>query len=196
MIKINLNKKPKKAKISIETGTLRKTLVFVAIPVIVAGIVIFIMQTTIVGKINHLNKNIKIYDAKIAMLKPKVEKIDALKAQNAQILKKINIIKTLKREQMGPLGYIYYITSAIPRFSWINSLKSNNGIIFVSGIALDGQVESIFMNNLSQTGFFNGVSLLETSEVKKQGLRLQSFGLTMNVKGNAILKNSTVIKKK
>lgn len=190
MIKINLNKKPKKAKISIETGTLRKTLVFVAIPVIVAGIVIFIMQTTIVGKINHLNKNIKIYDAKIAMLKPKVEKIDALKAQNAQILKKINIIKTLKREQMGPLGYIYYITSAIPRFSWINSLKSNNGIIFVSGIALDGQVESIFMNNLSNTGFFSDVTLKQTSETKEQGLKLQNFSLNMRAKGEFLSDNT------
>ena len=116
------------------------------------------------------------------MLMPKVRMVNSLKAKESQILEKINVIKTLKKEQMGPIGYIYYITTAIPRFSWINSLKSNKGVISVTGIALDGQVESIFMNNLSRTGFFDDVSLVQTSEIKKQGLRLQSFGLTMNVK--------------
>ena len=190
MVKINLNKKPKKVKISIEAGSLRNMLIFLIIPVIAGGIVIFLMQSSIESKINDINKNIKIYNAKTVVLMPQVEKVNALKAKDAQILQKINIIKTLKKAQMGPLGYIYYITAAIPRFSWINSLKSNNGVISVSGTALDGQVESIFMNNLSKTGFFNDVSLIQTSETKKQGLKLQNFSMTMNVKGEALSKNA------
>ena len=193
MIKINLNKKPKKIKIKIETGGL---LVYFIAPVVLAAILIFLLQASIDKKISTLNNNIKNYNQKTTLLMPKVRMVNEIKTKESQITQKINVIKMLKKEQMGPIGYIYYITSAIPRFSWINSLKSNKGIISVTGIALDGQVESIFMNNLSQTGFFSGVSLLETSEVKKQGLRLQSFGLTMNVKRNAILKNSNVIKKK
>jgi hypothetical protein len=50
----------------------------------------------------------------------------------------------------------------------------------VNGIALDGQVVSLFMDNLSKTGFFNNVTLLQTSEVKKQELKLQNFNLTFN----------------
>ena len=179
MIKINLNKKPKKIKIKIEAGGL---LTYFIVPVVLAAIAVFFLQTSIDKKINGLNGNIKNYNEKTAMLMPKVRMVNSLKAKESQILQKINIIKTLKKEQMGPIGYIYYITTAIPRFAWINSLKSNKGAISVTGIALDGQVESIFMNNLSRTGFFGGVSLVQTSEVKKQGLRLQSFGLTMNVK--------------
>ncbi len=190
MVKINLNKKPKKVKISIEAGSLRNMLIFLIIPVIAGGIVIFLMQSSIESKINDINKNIKIYNAKTVVLMPQVEKVNALKAKDAQILQKINIIKTLKKAQMGPLGYIYYITAVIPRFSWINSLKSNKGVISVSGTALDGQVESIFMNNLSKTGFFNDVSLIQTSETKKQGLKLQNFSMTMNVKGEALSKNA------
>jgi Tfp pilus assembly protein PilN len=179
LIKINLNKKPKKIKIKIETGGL---LIYFIVPVVLAAIAVFFLQTSIDKKINVLNGNIKNYNEKTAMLMPKVRTVNSLKAKESQILEKINVIKTLKKEQMGPIGYIYYITTAIPRFAWINSLKSNKGVISVTGIALDGQVESIFMNNLSRTGFFGGVSLVQTSEVKKQGLRLQSFGLTMNVK--------------
>jgi Tfp pilus assembly protein PilN len=190
LVKINLNKKPKKVKISIEAGSLRNMLIFLIIPVIAGGIVIFLMQSSIESKINDINKNIKIYNAKTVVLMPQVEKVNALKAKDAQILQKINIIKTLKKAQMGPLGYIYYITAVIPRFSWINSLKSNKGVISVSGTALDGQVESIFMNNLSKTGFFNDVSLIQTSETKKQGLKLQNFSMTMNVKGEALSKNA------
>ena len=183
MIKINLNKKPKKIKIRIETGGLRNLLVFLIVPAVLAAIAVFFLQYSIDNKIGGLNQSIKTYNEKTAMLMPKVREANSLKAKESQILEKINAIKTLKKEQMGPIGYIYYITAAIPRFAWIDSLKSNKGLLSVTGIALDGQVESIFMNNLSQTGFFGGVSLLQTSEVKKQGLRLQSFALTMNVKG-------------
>lgn len=190
MIKINLNKKPKKVKISIETGSLRNLLIFLIVPVILGGIVIFIMQSSIDRKIDVLKKNIKIYNAKTAVLMPKVARVNAIKTKDAQILEKINVIKTLKKEQIGPLGYIYYITTVIPRFSWINSLKSDKGVISVSGTALDGQVESIFMNDLSKTGFFDGVNLIQTSETKKQGLKLQNFSLTMNVKGEGLSKHA------
>ena len=189
MIKINLNKKPKKIKLKIET---RGLLVYLIAPVIIAAIAVFLLQFSVDKKINGLNKSIKNYNEKTAMLMPKVRMVNAIKAKESQIIQKINTIKMLKKEQIGPIGYIYYITTAIPRFSWINSLKSNKGVISVTGIALDGQVESIFMNNLSRTGFFGGVSLIQTSEVKKQGLRLQNFSLTMNVKGNMILKNGQV----
>ncbi|MHB1661617.1 MAG: PilN domain-containing protein [bacterium] len=180
MIKINLNKKPKKIKIRIETGGL---IAYFIVPVVFAAIAIFLLQSSIDKKINDLNKNIKSYNNETALLLPKVIKVNAIKKKEAETLQKINIIKTLKKAQMGPVGYIYYITAAIPRFSWINSLKSNKGSIALTGIALDGQVVSIFMNNLSKTGFFDGVSLVQTSEIKKQGLKLQNFSLTMNVKG-------------
>jgi len=183
LIKINLNKKPKKIKIKIETGGL---LAYLIVPVVLAAIAVFLLQSSIDKKINDLNKNINIYNGKTAMLMPKVRMVNAMKAKESEIIQKINTIKMLKKEQMGPIGYIYYITSAIPRFSWIDSLKSNKGGISITGIALDGQVESIFMNNLSQTGFFDNVSLLQTSEVKKQGLRLQNFSLTMDVKGKKV----------
>gem|GEM_PF-5047297 len=196
MIKINLNKKPKKIKIRIETGGLRNMLIFIIVPVVLAAIAIFFLQSSMYKKIGDLNESIKTYNEKTAILMPQVIKANSLKAKESQTLEKINAIKTLKKEQMGPIGYIYYITAAIPRFAWIDSLKSDKGLLSVTGIALDGQVESIFMNNLSKTGFFGGVTLLQTSEVKKQGLRLQSFALTMKIKSQGIKRQAINEKRK
>lgn len=175
MIKINLNKKSKKIKIKIE----RKSIVLYLITPIILGVVaILIMQYSIKYKINEANHNIKVYNGKISILLPKVQMVNAIKRKENQIIQKINIIKTLKKEQMGPIGYIYYITTTIPRFAWIDSLKSTDGNISVNGIALDGQVVSLFMDNLNKTDFFGNVTLLQTSEVKKQDLKLQNFSLT------------------
>ena len=60
-------------------------LIFLIIPVIAGGIVIFLMQSSIESKINDINKNIKIYNAKTVVLMPQVEKVNALKAKDAQI---------------------------------------------------------------------------------------------------------------
>ncbi|MDA8272880.1 MAG: PilN domain-containing protein [Deltaproteobacteria bacterium] len=180
MMKINLNKKPKKLKIKLEKKSIKSISSFVIIPIIAGVVVAAAMNLAITAKINTVNNNIKVYNGKTSALLPKVQKVNAIKASLADILQKINIIKTLKKEQSGPIGYIYYISASLPRFAWIDSLKSVNGNISVNGIALDGQVVSLFMDNLNKTDYFNNVTLLQTSEVKKQELKLQNFNLTFN----------------
>ncbi|MCL4321024.1 MAG: PilN domain-containing protein [Deltaproteobacteria bacterium] len=190
MIKINLNKKPKKLRIKIEKKSIKSMSGFVLIPIIAGAVVAAAMNYTITAKINATIKNIKVYNGEISALLPKVQKVNAIKKKQADILQKINIIKTLKKEQSGPIGYMYYITMALPRFAWIDSLKSAGGNISVNGIALDGQVVSLFMDNLNKTGYFNNVTLLQTSEVKKQELKLQNFNLTFNANYKQGIKNA------
>ena len=164
--------------------------VYIIVPVVAAVLLISFLQFSIERRINNLNKNIALYNQKTALIMPKVREADDVKSKNADILKKINTIKRLKKEQIGPIGYLYYIVSAIPRFSWITSLKSEKGGINMNGIALDGQVVSLFMDNLSGTGFFDDVTLIQTAETKEQGLRLQNFNLTMKIKAGGRLNNS------
>ncbi len=175
MIKINLNKKQK----GVISKTEKKNIVlYIIIPIIIAGVAIFLMQYSIETKISSVNGNIKIYNSRISVLLPRVRMVNAIKRQQNLIMQKISVINTLKKEQIGPIGYIYYVTVTIPRFAWINSLKSSNGNITVNGVALDGQVVSLFMDNLNKTGFFHNVTLIQTSEIKKQDLKLQNFRLT------------------
>ncbi len=177
MIKINLNKKSKKIKIKIEKKDIKSIAGYVIMPVIISAAAIYLMNFFVTVKINSVNKDIKIYNSRISALIPKVQMVDSVRKKQAEILQKINIIKRLKSEQGGPVGYIYYITRALPRFAWIHSLKSAGGNISVSGIALDGQVVSLFMDKLHKTGFFDNVTLFQTSEVKQNGLKLQNFSL-------------------
>ncbi|MFW0884954.1 PilN domain-containing protein [Candidatus Acidulodesulfobacterium sp. H_13] len=190
MIKINLNKKSKKIKVKIKMGGLP---IYFIVPVVIAAAAIFFLQSSVESRISGVNKSIKIYNGRVAMLMPKVRAVNTIRKRESEIFQKINIIKALKKEQMGPIGYVYYITSAIPKFSWINSLKSTNGNMRISGIALDGQVVSIFMKNLENTGFFDNINLVQTSEVKKQGLKLQNFSLRLSVKGIKVLSGRTTI---
>lgn len=187
MIKINLNKNKRQKKIKMTSLMAVRTLkvekkylaIYIILPLVLGLSLVYLMQTLETSKIANVNNKTVAYNTKISLIMPKVQKVVAIKKIQSNILQKINIIKTLKKEQKGPIGTIYYTVSAIPRFAWISSLKSNNGKINISGIALDGQVVSMFMKNLSKTGFFNSINLMQTAEVKKQGLKLQNFSLTM-----------------
>ncbi|HEC25289.1 MAG TPA: hypothetical protein ENI54_04685 [bacterium] len=190
MIKINLNKKSKKTKVKIKMGGLP---IYFIVPIVIAAIAIFFLQSSAESRISGVNRSIKIYNSRVATLMPKVRAVNIIRKRESEIFQKINIIKALKKEQIGPVGYIYYITSAIPKFSWINSLKSTDGNMRISGIALDGQVVSIFMKNLENTGFFDNINLVQTSEVKKQGLKLQNFSLRLSVKSIKILSRRATI---
>jgi Tfp pilus assembly protein PilN len=188
MIKINLNKGKRQKKIKM-TGLMavralkvekKHIAIYIILPILLGFGIVYLMQTYIGSQITNVKNETAAYNTKISLIMPKVQKVMAIKKIQSDILQKINVIKTLKKEQKGPIGSIVYIVSAVPRFAWISSLKSTNGQINISGIALDGQVVSIFMNNLSKTGFFNSINLTQTTEVKKQGLKLQNFNLTMN----------------
>lgn len=185
MIKVNLNKKRKGLKgIRVNAAAFggRGMAVYLIAAVAAAAVLILFLQFSMERRIGGLNANIKIYNQKTAMIMPRVVQANAVKKINDSILQKINTIKTLKKEQAGPIGYLYYIVSAVPRFSWITSLKSAKGNIAIDGVALDGQVVSLLMDNLAATGYFDNVTLIQTAEVKKQGLRLQNFNITMNIK--------------
>ncbi len=182
MIKINLNKKPRQAKLKLKFDIKKKHIfIYLLIPVVLGLLVVFLMQSVIQAQIANVNRKTTSYNNRISLIMPKVREVTAIKKTQTGILQKINVIKVLKKEQQGPIGYIYYVTEAVPKFAWINSLKSQNGSITINGIALDGQVVSIFMSNLQKTGFFRSINLMQTTEVKKQDLKLQNFSLYFGV---------------
>lgn len=180
MININLNKKQRKK--AGKKGVNKKIYYYFAIPVVAAAIVIITMQSIMVSKINFTKNTIVEYNHKIALLAPKLRLVEAVKKRNAILLEKINTIKTLKSKQVGPVGYLYYIQSVIPKFAWVNSLTYKGNTVDIDGIALDGQVVSLFMDNLNSTGFFGEASLGQTRENKMEGLDLQNFNISFNVK--------------
>ncbi|RZD15975.1 MAG: hypothetical protein EVJ46_07195 [Candidatus Acididesulfobacter guangdongensis] len=184
IIKINLNKKQKskKFKPQVDKSSIISFIPYIVVPIVAAAAAVYFMQSFVQNKINNVTNNIASYNSKISVLMPKVQKVVAIRKVQSQILQKINIIKTLKKEQQGPIGYTFSLTGAIPKFAWINSLKSDNGNISISGVALDGQVVSMFMKKIKKTGFFNSINLIQTAQTKKQDLNLQNFSLTMKSK--------------
>ena len=184
IIKINLNKKQKskKFKPQVDKSSIISFIPYIVVPIVAAAAAVYFMQSFVQNKINNVTNNIASYNSKISVLMPKVQKVVAIKKVQSQMLQKINIIKTLKKEQQGPIGYTFSLTGAIPKFAWINSLKSDNGTISISGVALDGQVVSMFMKKIKKTGFFNSINLIQTAQTKKQDLNLQNFSLTMKSK--------------
>ncbi len=200
IIKINLNKKQKakKFKPQVDKSSVISFIPYIVVPIIAAVAVVYVMQYLVQNKINKITHNIDSYNSKISILMPKVQKVVAIRKVQSQIIQKINIIKTLKKEQKGPIGYTFSLTNAIPKFAWINSLKSNSGNISINGVALDGQVVSMFMKKIKKTGFFHSINLIQTAETKKQGLNLQDFSLTMKSKykkPESKLNSKNIIKK-
>ncbi|MHB1663849.1 MAG: PilN domain-containing protein [bacterium] len=196
IIKINLNKeqKSRKLKVHADKSNLIFFIPYLIIPIVAAAAAIYFMQYFMQNKINNIADNISSYNSKISVLMPKVQKVVEIRKVQSQILQKINIIKTLKKEQQGPIGYTFSLTSAIPKFAWLSSLKSDNGNISISGVALDGQVVSMFMKKIKKTGFFHSINLIQTAETKKQDLKLQNFSLTMEGKYKKP-KHKNIIKK-
>jgi len=95
------------------------------------------------------------------------EKAEQYKQQKDTLVRKIDLITTLKKKQEGPVHILDQISRSLPDFVWLDSMGVNNGQINVAGKATSYNAVTNFYNNLSESGHFASVTLGRVFAVKE-----------------------------
>lgn len=106
-------------------------------------------------------------------------KADEYKKKKDTLVRKIDLITTLKKKQEGPVHILDQISRNLPDFVWLDSMAVNNSQINLAGKATSYNAVTNFYNNLSESGHFAAVTLGRVFAVK-EGV---SFSLTCNFAG-------------
>jgi type IV pilus assembly protein PilN len=87
--------------------------------------------------------------AELEGYKKELEEIKKLEAAIKEIKTKLDVINNLKKGKTGPVLLLSAIADAVPKEKlWLTSLKESNGILTLTGVAMDNETVSLFMNNL------------------------------------------------
>ena len=173
MIKINLlaekKKKPSKSRAEprFDVEGMGSGRNIVLIGVLIIGVVAAGgWWWTLNRSINDWQARIVAADQELKRLEIAIKKSEEFEAQKELLTRKITLITNLKKQQTVPVHILDQISRSLPDFLWLENMSANANRITISGKATTYAAVSNFYGNLSDSGYFGGVELGRTFEVK------------------------------
>lgn len=181
MIKINLL--PTKKKPPKKVTDLQKQIVFAV--VILGGVVgglgyYYVYQTDM---IEELQRKKAAADARLREQDNMLREVKNVETERDKVKEKINVVEQLKKNQAGPVRLLDEISKALPLGVNVTSLAESNNSISLEGQAFGNNEVVRFVDNLKASPLLNGVSLLETSQTKAEGIDIYKYKLQFVYKG-------------
>ena len=123
-------------------------------------------------KLNSINSRITKAEKRIKELEAVKKKVDDFKARNAELNRRIQIIRVLENNRTGPLYVMDALGKSIPKKAWIDEFTEKGLNAKLAGIADNEFTVADFMEALQKSPYFTGVEL---GVIKKTSLRNQSL---------------------
>lgn len=106
------------------------------------------------SELDNLKKETAINQTEYDRLKPIIAEVEAYKKKNADLRKKIDVIKDLKDKQFGPVRIMDEVSKLLPELVWLTNMSMSGNLLTIQGQALNENAVANFISNLSASPFF------------------------------------------
>jgi type IV pilus assembly protein PilN len=129
-------------------------------------------------KISHFQTDIATLQKERDSYTPTLKKIEKLKKERAELVRRTEIINKLKTDSSLTVRVLDEVANRIDnQRMWLESLQQQTSSLRLSGVALDNQTVAQFMDNLKESPFVQDVTLAGSSLKIVSGRNLKSFEL-------------------
>ena len=118
--------------------------------------------------------------SEIAQLDRIIGEVKDIKAQQAQLREKLDVLARLKAGRVGPVRMLDELATLTPKRLWLSKLEEKGGALTLNGSAATIDDVSEFMSALKTSSQFYGVELRKTSAKDEKSKHLVDFTLTAN----------------
>jgi type IV pilus assembly protein PilN len=181
MIKINLlptKKKPPRKVIDLQQQLF---LGFLIIILVVMGMWYFWNRQA--NKIAALERDKTAAEARVREQDNVLKEVKNVEEERKKVTEKIGIIQQLKKNQAGPVRLLDEISKALPHGVNVALINESNNNINIEGDAFTNDDVVRFVDNLKASSLLSGVTLLETSQTKREGIDVYKYKLQFAYKG-------------
>jgi len=167
---------------------------------IVGGLVIFALIVSILAlhlyqakSLRDVNKATLMVEKRIKDLEDVKKKVEAFKAKNAELVRRIKLIEELEQNRAGQLYVLESLAGAIPERAWIDKFTEKGANAKIEGIAWNEFTVSDFMKSLESSNYFKDVELVSIQKKVMQKLPLRSYVIesNLNFSGTVVEDNKT-----
>lgn len=119
----------------------------------------------------------------LATLKAQLTDLTRVKAEAADMQKRVATITELTRAQDRPLKLLDAFLDAVPADLWVTSLEERGGLLKVTGTSYSTAAVSAFMANLRRSGKFKDVDILVARQDLSKTPSPVTFEITCRFEG-------------
>jgi len=181
MIKINLlptKKKPPKKVIDLQQQLLLGVLVITLTVIVMAYF--WKKQTDLIAALEQEKISA---EAKVQQQDNMLKEVKNVEEERKKVAEKIEVIEKLKKNQSGPVRLLDEISKALPQGVNLTSLTESNNNLTIDGTAFTNEDVVRFVDNLKASHLLSDVMLLETSQVRLEGVDAYRYRLQFVYKG-------------
>jgi type IV pilus assembly protein PilN len=178
MIKINLL--PVRAAKKKETA--RQQLSIFLLSVIAVLVVALGIYSITLAKISAAKDEISKSEQEIKRLKEKIGEIDNIKKFQAEVKKKLDILKQLRTNKTGPATRLAKLSDAVPEKLWLTKYAESGERVSLAGVAFNEEIIAAFMRNLQASGEFTNVELLVSEQAEMSNMKVKKFDISCTLK--------------
>lgn len=173
MIRINLLPLEKRPKIS----TLRIDLSVLVLSCVLFGGAILLTHFWVSEQVKDLGRIHQAREAENAALMVEVGHVRSLEEELKAIVGRIEVIKKIRGIQSLPVRYVDALISVLPEERiWFETFAlDKNGVLELTGVAMDNQTFAAYVEILRTSAFVRGVITERTLRREVQGLSLVEF---------------------
>jgi type IV pilus assembly protein PilN len=160
MIKINLlaeGRRPvvaRKIKPKLSLGGLDPSLVILAAGVLVGLLAAAGWWYLVAADLDEIQGQVARAQREVEELRPIIEEVEAFKLKQADLTKKINVIKDLKAKQTGPVHIMDEISRALPDLLWLSNMRMQGDLVSLRGSAFNTNAIAALIENLNRVPEF------------------------------------------
>jgi type IV pilus assembly protein PilN len=181
MIKINLlptKKKPPKKVIDLRQQLLLGLLLLVLVSIIMGYF--WKRQNDLIAE---REREKAFAEVKVRQQDDMLKEVKNVEEERKKVADKIEVIERLKKNQSGPVRLLDEISKALPQGVNITSFSESSNNIGIDGTAFTNDDVVRFVDNLKASRLLTDVRLLETSQIKLEGIDSYKYRLQFVYKG-------------
>ena len=161
--------------------SVRKQFSIYFLTVILLLVLMPLIYLTLNNKLSGLKEEEKQLRGELASYAKISREIARIKSKTNEIKKRLDIIRELEKQRLGPLRLLEEIAMAIPIDRlWLRSIVEGGGVLRLEGNAMDNDTVADFMTNLEKTQLIDSVDLKSTKlqNFPAQKIDVANFTLT------------------
>ena len=174
MIRINLLA----VRVSKKKVAGRQQILLLAVIVVLAIIANWVWASSRAGDLATRESKVKRTRDEIAQLDRIIGEVKDIKAQQAALKEKLDILEKLKAGRSGPVKLLDQLALVIPARLEVRKMDEKGGTVVFDGSGATIDDVSAFMTALQQTPYFSRVELKKTTAATRGGMRIVDFIVT------------------
>jgi len=171
MIRINLLP----VRVSKKKVAGRQQLLLFALVVVLGIILNWLWSSSRASELASRQAKLKRTRDDIAQLERIIGEVKDIKAQQAALKEKLDVLEKLKAGRSGPVKLLDQLAQIIPKRLELRKMDEKAGVVTFDGSAATIDDVSTFMTQLKATPYFTKVELKKTTAVTKSGFRVVDF---------------------